>query len=195
MEYAIEYAVDPETIKYGWLAGGVVGSGMTVATKRWGIDPARRNRFTVRLLLVLAAVRPTRLRLVNRGLRSARDALGFMLGSDFRCRRFGTQLFLPHPFGIVVHAGVVIGDRCTIFQHVTIGENTTRPGVPVLGDDVVVGAGAAILGSVVVGDGARIGANAVVLEDVPAGAVVAGSPAHPVEHRDEPVVSRRGGTD
>ena len=84
-----------------------------------------------------------------------RDVLGLTLSSDFRSRRFGTQLFLPHPYGIVVHAGVVLGDRCTLFQHVTIGENTTRPGMPVLGDDVVVGAGAVIMGAVSVGDRPR----------------------------------------
>jgi serine acetyltransferase len=147
-----------------------------VQTARWGIDPRRRNRLSVRILFALA--RPRRgPRVVARAQRRGRELVGSVLGSDFRCRRFGADLFLPHPYGIVVHAGVVIGERCTIFQHVTIGETTTRPGVPVLSDDVVVGAGAAILGGVVVGDAARIGANAVVVDHVPPGAVVVGAPA------------------
>jgi serine O-acetyltransferase len=146
---------------------------------RWGIDPRRRNRRVVRVLLRVAAA-PTRSRLARKIRRTVHDLLGVYLGTDFRCRRFGAHLYLPHPYGIVVHAGVVIGDRCTLFQHVTIGETTTGPGVPALGDDVVVGAGAAILGDVRVGDGAHVGANAVVIDDVPAGAVVVGIPAYVV---------------
>lgn len=163
------------------IAYGLVASSGFVATKRWGIDPRRRNRLVVRCLLALAAAHPTRSRLRNRLNRALRDALSLTLGTDFRCRHFGSQLFLPHPFGIVVHAGVVLGDGCTLFQHVTIGETTTRPGVPVLGDDVVVGAGAVILGAIKVGDGARVGANAVVLDDVDADTIVVGNPARPID--------------
>jgi serine O-acetyltransferase len=158
-------------------AGGSDALGAT-DTRRWGIDPDRVNRGSVRLLLRLAAAEAPRSRVMRRAQRMARDGIGLLLGSDFRCRRFGTDLYLPHPYGIVVHAAVVIGDRCTIFQNVTIGETTTRPGVPVLGDDVVVGAGAVILGGISVGNRARVGANAVVVADVPAGAVVVGIPGH-----------------
>jgi len=148
--------------------------------RHWGIDPRRANRPAVRLLLRIAAAGETRSRLVRRVRRVVHDGLGMLLGTDFRCRTFGSQLYLPHPYGIVVHAAVVIGDRCTLFQNVTIGETTTRPGVPVLGNDVVVGAGAAILGDVSIGNGAHVGANAVVVENVPAGSVVVGIPAHVV---------------
>jgi serine O-acetyltransferase len=91
--------------------------------------------------------------------------------------RIGGGLLLPHPNGIVIHPNATIGVNCILFQQVTLG---TRDGsdVPVLGNDVLVGAGAKILGRVVVGDHARIGANAVVLIDVPPGAHAAGVPAH-----------------
>jgi serine O-acetyltransferase len=49
--------------------------------------------------------------------------------------------------------------------------------VPVIGDDVELGAYAQVLGGVRIGDGARIGAMTVVLTDVPAGATVVGNPA------------------
>lgn len=147
------------------------------ANQTWGLDPLRRNRRSVTLLLRLLRSRPTRWKEVNRLRRGIRDTIGLLLSSDVRCAHIGESLFLPHPFGIVIHARTHIGDRCTIFQNVTIGEDTVRPGVPVLGDDVIVGAGAAILGPITVGDGARVGANAVVVTDVPAGSVAVGVPA------------------
>jgi serine O-acetyltransferase len=53
--------------------------------------------------------------------------------------------------------------------------------VPVLEDDVELGAYAQILGGVRIGRGARIGAMSVVLCDVPPGATAVGVPARIVE--------------
>ena len=68
------------------------------------------------------------------------------------------------------------------FQQVTIGVGGTKPGAPVVGGNVYIGAGAKILGGVHIGDHARIGANAVVLQDVPRGATAVGVPARIVDH-------------
>ena len=46
-----------------------------------------------------------------------------------------------------------------------------------IGEHVMIGAGAVVLGPITIGDGASIGANAVCLIDVPAGATAAGVPA------------------
>jgi len=86
-------------------------------------------------------------------------------------------LQLPHPNGIVVHPDSEIGPNCLLFQQVTLGTAQGRRGVPRLGGNVVVGAGAKLLGPISIGDHARIGANAVVLDDVPAGATSVGIPA------------------
>lgn len=86
-------------------------------------------------------------------------------------------LLLPHPNGIVMHPDARIGPNCLVFQQVTLGTVPNRPGAPVLGGHVDVGAGAKILGPVTVGDHALIGANAVVLRDVPPGATAVGNPA------------------
>lgn len=49
--------------------------------------------------------------------------------------------------------------------------------VPVLGDNVNVGAGANIIGPVHIGDNAIIGAGAVVVSDIPENAIAVGVPA------------------
>lgn len=79
--------------------------------------------------------------------------------------------------GVVLHPRTVIGKNCIIAQNVTIGGRVNQPDVPVLGNNVFVGAGAKILGPVKIGDNAKIGANAVVVQDVPSNATAVGIPA------------------
>ena len=86
-------------------------------------------------------------------------------------------LLLTHPNGVVIFPGAIIGPNCLIFQQATLGTGGPKPGAPVLGGNVLVGAGAKILGGVRIGDHAVIGANAVVLQDVPGGATAVGVPA------------------
>lgn len=93
----------------------------------------------------------------------------------------GRDLHIVHGASIRVHPDVVIGDRVCIMHEVTIGSNEgpdgARTGVPRIGNDVFIGAGAKVLGGITVGDGARIAANSLVVTDVPAGATVVGVPA------------------
>jgi len=71
-----------------------------------------------------------------------------------------------------------IGDRFTLWGDGGIGGGFGSedvgggPGLPRLGDDVVMSVSSRVLGPVRVGHGARIGPGAMVLRDVPAGAVV-----------------------
>jgi len=81
----------------------------------------------------------------------------------------GPGLRIHHIGGITVHSRAVLGAGCALRQGVTIGERVPGGPVPVLEDDVDVGAYAQILGGVRIGAGARIGAMALVLEDVPPG--------------------------
>lgn len=94
----------------------------------------------------------------------------------------GPGLRLPHGSrGSVLHPKTKIGERVTIYHGVTIGvAGKGRMGVPVIEDDVYLGAGCCILGDVTVGAGAVVGANAVVTSDVRAGATVVGAPAREV---------------
>ena len=59
----------------------------------------------------------------------------------------------------------------------TIGNRVEGGPVPVLEDDVELGAYAQVLGGIRIGRGAKIGAMSVVLQDVPPGATAVGIPA------------------
>lgn len=91
----------------------------------------------------------------------------------------GRGVVIEHQGGIVIHGSSVIGDGSIIRQGCTLGIRSVDQvsDAPILGRNVNVGAGAAILGKITIGDGAQIGANAVVLKDVPAHWVAVGVPA------------------
>ena len=89
--------------------------------------------------------------------------------------------------GVVVHKNAIIGKECVVMQGVTIG-SALRKGAsfeqneaaPIIGDGVLIGAGATILGNVYIGDESVIGAGAVVTKSVPAHSTVVGVPARAV---------------
>lgn len=105
-----------------------------------------------------------------------------LFGIEFTARcEVGPGLMLPHTSGTVVGA-LQIGSNATIFQGVTFGAKFADLGFvpsarPVVGNDVIVGAGAKVLGGITVGDGAIIASNSLVIADVEPGAVMIGVPA------------------
>lgn len=102
--------------------------------------------------------------------------------------KVGERVRLGHcALGVVVHPNVSIGDDVLLYHGVTLGTDVplADPRRMVIGDRVVVGAGAVVVGPVTIGDDAVVGANAVVLRDVPPGVVVAGNPAVIVGGTDE----------
>lgn len=89
----------------------------------------------------------------------------------------GPGLRIHHFGNIFVHSGAKIGANCTLRQGVTIGNRHEGGPVPVIEDDVELGAYAQVLGGIRIGRGARVGALSVVLQDVPPGATAVGIPA------------------
>ncbi|HEY5045469.1 MAG TPA: acyltransferase [Solirubrobacteraceae bacterium] len=125
----------------------------------------------------------------------------------------GTKIRV-HEGEVWIGAKTVMGQECTIsaFQHVSIGREcivadrvmlidfdhgvveVERPirlqGIYKrdvrVGHNVWIGYGACILRGVTVGENAIVGTSAVVTREVPANAVVAGSPARVIRMREEP---------
>ena len=86
----------------------------------------------------------------------------------------GGGLYIQHGFATIITAES-IGKNVWINQQVTIGYNGDK--APIIGDDVVIYAGAKVVGGVRVGNNVTIGANAVVTKDIPNNSVVGGVPA------------------
>ena len=103
--------------------------------------------------------------------------------------------------GTVIEAAahVGIGDDCLIGEYVSIRDadhgmsadgpmrlQDQKTAPIVIGRDVWIGRGAAVLKGVTIGDGAVVGANSVVTKDIPPFAVAAGVPAWVIKMRSGP---------
>lgn len=91
--------------------------------------------------------------------------------------RIGQGLRMHHFGGIIVHSEASIGEYCTLYHGVTLGDLGGWGGAPRVGNHVVIGAGAKLLGNIEIGDDCHIGANAVVRTSVPARCLAVGVPA------------------
>lgn len=89
------------------------------------------------------------------------------IGPGFRIHHFG---------GIIFHPTVAIGENCTLYQGVTIGDRGGAGGAARIGNNVLIGAGAKIIGPIEIGDNCVVGANAVVTRSMPAGTTALGAP-------------------
>lgn len=101
--------------------------------------------------------------------------------------------------GTMIDMNVTLGGRATTGKNVHVGAGAVLAGVieppsaspVVIEDNVLIGANAVILEGVRVGAGAIVAAGAIVTQDVPAGAVVAGTPAKVIKQTSEVQDSKR----
>jgi serine O-acetyltransferase len=86
----------------------------------------------------------------------------------------GYGLHIGHHGGIVINQRCKIGNNVNLSHGVTLGY--TRTGVPRVGNDVYLGAGAKVIGGITIGNNVAIGANSVVTKNMPDNAIVVGIP-------------------
>ena len=94
----------------------------------------------------------------------------------------GRGVFIDHGMGVVIGETSEIGDRCLLYQGVTLGGTGKDCGKrhPTLQENVVVGAGAKVLGAIKIGSNTRIGAGSVVVKNVEKNSTVVGIPGRVV---------------
>lgn len=88
--------------------------------------------------------------------------------------RIGSGLKIQHGFATIINAES-IGEKCYIYQQVTIGVSHGMR--PTIGNNVHVCSGAKVFGGITIGDNVTIGANAVVNKSLPSNCVAVGVPA------------------
>jgi serine O-acetyltransferase len=155
-------------------------------------DPAARSVGRVEMLLTYRGVQALLLHRVCHALFAARVPLlprwlayatTAVTGVEIHpAARIGRGLFIDHGVGVVIGETAEVGDDVTIYQGVTLGGTGFARGKrhPTVGNEVMIGAGSALLGPIVIGERSKIGANSVVIHDVPPGSTVVGNPGHPV---------------
>lgn len=113
--------------------------------------------------------------------------------SDFgKNTRLGKRVFINSGCRFQDQGGITIGDDCLIGHNAVIAtlnhdvdprhRADMHPAPVVIGRGVWLGANVTILPGVTIGDDAVIGAASVVTKDVPAGAIMVGSPARVVRY-------------
>lgn len=105
----------------------------------------------------------------------------------------GARNFIHGGGGVTIGRDTLLGPGVQIFSENHVADDLDRPIIeqgerrsPVrIGDDVWIGAASIVLAGVTIGDGAIVAAGSVVTKDVPARAIVAGTPAKLVRMRGE----------
>ncbi|QYJ67295.1 serine O-acetyltransferase [Flavobacterium litorale] len=129
---------------------------------RLGYYLAKRRNFIVNIILLYLKKR----QLVKYGCDISYQAI------------IGKNISFPHPIGIVIGVGTVIGDNVKIWQHVTFGsKGEATMSYPNVKSNVKIFSSAQIIGGVTIGENAKVGAFSLVLKDVPDNATAIGIPA------------------
>ena len=96
--------------------------------------------------------------------------LGTSIGGGVSFNHFGA---------IIINRKAIIGNQCTIFHGTTLGVKIggKNQGVPIIGNNCVLGPGCKIIGNVKIGNSVFVGANSVVTHNIDDNCVIAGCPA------------------
>lgn len=94
--------------------------------------------------------------------------------------KIGNGLYLGHRGTIIINSAAVIGNNVNIAQGVTIGiiNSGEKKGVPIIGNEVWIGANSTIVGGIKIGNDVLIAPNTFVNFDVPDHSLVINSRAY-----------------
>lgn len=93
--------------------------------------------------------------------------------------QIGHSFYIGHFGGIILNGNTRIGTNCNIAQGVTIGVSGLKEkrGVPIIGNDVYIGANSVLAGKIHIGDKVLIGACSLVNTNVESNSIMMGVPA------------------
>lgn len=91
----------------------------------------------------------------------------------------GHSFYIGHFGGIILNANTIIGNNCNISQGVTIGVSGVgvKRGVPIIGNNVYIGANSVVAGHIIIEDNVLIGACSLVTSSAIQNSVLLGVPA------------------
>ena len=110
-------------------------------------------------------------------------------GCVLNSRNIEGGILLCYAHNIIINNKAIIGKNCTIFGGTTIGSvrSGKRKGVPVIGDNVVLGMNSFVCGGIHIGNDVLIAANSFVDFDVPDHSLVFGNPGV-IKHKDQATI-------
>lgn len=112
-----------------------------------------------------------------------KQKLGEKLGLEIGTEHIGMGLIIYH-YNNVINANSIIGKNCHLHGSNVIGNNGKSMEAPIIGDNVMLGAGAKVIGPVTIADNIKIAAGAVVVHSfLEPGITIAGVPAKKVDKR------------
>ena len=105
-----------------------------------------------------------------------RVVIEWFMGTELNWNLKIGKLRLYHGQSLIINPNVIIGENCTLRCNTVIGNKIDDGGVPMIGNNVNIGANVVIIGDIKIGNNVTIGAGSVVTKSVPDNALVIGNP-------------------